>query len=341
MVQDILLPMTLGFVIFLIGMKAMELALHQSVGRHLQTVLERMTATPLHGLLIGTATTAVLQSSTAVTVMTIGLVNAKLLTFPRTLGIILGTNIGTCLTTELIGLNITRMAWPLLATSLALWMATALLRELGLGRLLMGFRSVRLGSGTASGATPAGERWLQAARSGSVIAGGFALLLVGMALMQSVGPAVEASGLFDAFLSRAENSVLWGIVAGAILTAAVHSGAAVIAIIMGLASALALPVPIGIAIVLGANIGTCVTALLVSLGGPKSGRFVAWSHALLNVGGAALFAPFTAELQAAASWFGASPAAQIAHAQTIFNIACSLLALPLCYLPIIRRMTVR
>ncbi|MFB9325496.1 Na/Pi cotransporter family protein [Paenibacillus aurantiacus] len=339
MFHEILLPMTLGFVIFLFGLKAMELALHQSVGRHLHTVLERMTSTPLHGLLVGTATTAVLQSSTAVTVMTIGLVNAGLLTFPRTLGIILGTNIGTCLTTELIGLNISRLAWPLLAASIALWLVTALFREIGLGQLLFGARSVRIGSG-AAGTLPGG-RWFGPLRSGSVIAGGFALLLVGMALMQSVGPAVEASGMFGTFLSRAEDSVLWGIAAGAILTAAVHSGAAVIAIVMGLATTLALPVPIGIAIVLGANVGTCVTALLVSLGGSKSGRFVAWSHVLLNMGGAALFAPFTGELQAAASWFGTSPAAQIAHAQTIFNIACSLLALPLCYLPLLRRMTVR
>lgn len=340
MFQEILLPMTLGFVIFLFGMKAMELALHQSVGRHLQTVLERMTSTPLHGMLIGTATTAVLQSSTAVTVMTIGLVNAGLITFPRTLGIILGTNIGTCLTTELIGLNISRFAWPLLLVSAAIWLVTVLVREIGLGQRLFGARSIRIGSGI-SGTSTAGGDWVRPLRSGSVIAGGFALLLVGMALMQSVGPAVEASGMFHAFLSRAEDSVLWGIAAGAILTAAVHSGAAVIAIIMGLAAALALPVPIGIAIVLGANIGTCVTALLVSFSGSKSGRFVAWSHVLLNVGGAALFAPFTGELQAAASWFGAAPAAQIAHAQTIFNIACSLIALPLCYLPMIRRLAVR
>ncbi|MBB3108975.1 phosphate:Na+ symporter [Paenibacillus phyllosphaerae] len=336
MLNSIVVPMVLGFMIFMLGLKAMELTLHRSVGHHLQTVLEQMTATPLHGLLIGTATTAVLQSSTAVTVMTIGLVNAGLLTFPRTLGIILGTNIGTCLTTELIGLNISKLGWPLLLISLGCWFVTVLAGELGLGTL----RRTKL-SFSQAGLRPSGSRFWPPVRSTSVVVGGFALLLIGMALMQSVAPAVEASSFFSAFLGRAEGSVIWGIAAGAVLTAAVHSGAAVIAIIMGLAAVSAMPVPIGIAIVLGANIGTCVTALLVSYSGSKAGRFVAWSHVVLNVGGAVLFAPFTRELQAVVAMMTTSPAAQIAHAQTIFNIACSLLALPLCYLPKLRRMKVQ
>ncbi|MCQ6558348.1 Na/Pi cotransporter family protein [Paenibacillus mendelii] len=331
MLQSIAFPMLIGFAIFMTGMKTMELALHRSVGRHLDTVLQRSTATPLHGLVVGTTATAVLQSSTAVTVMTIGLVNAGLLTFPRTLGIVLGTNIGTCLTTELIGMNISRFSWPILLVSLALWLLTALLGELG---LLPSRRSVsRIGSPEI--------RWLQPLRSTSVIMGGFALLLVGMGMMQSVGPAVQSSGLFSAFLTRAEDSVLWGLAAGVVLSAAVHSSAAVIAIIMGLAASFAMPVPIGIAIVLGANVGTCVTAVLASLGGSKSGRFVAWAHVLLNVGGAILFVPFVHQLQLITGWLTTSPAAQIAHAQTIFNMASSLLALPLCYLPVLQRMQPR
>ncbi|UVI32120.1 Na/Pi cotransporter family protein [Paenibacillus spongiae] len=334
MLQSIAFPMILGFAVFMTGMKMMELALHRSVGRHLDTVLQRSTATPLHGLLIGTAATAVLQSSTAVTVMTIGLVNAGLLTFPRTLGIVLGTNIGTCLTTELIGMNISRFSWPLLLVSLALWLVTALLGEIGLLPLR---QSARM----SMPQPPAVVRWLQPLRSTAVILGGFALLLVGMGMMQSVGPAVQSSGLFGAFLTRAEDSVLWGLAAGVVLSAAVHSSAAVIAIIMGLAASFAMPVPIGIAVVLGANVGTCVTAVLASIGGSKSGRFVAWAHVLLNVGGALLFIPILQQLHVITGWMTASPAAQIAHAQTIFNIASSLLALPLCYLPFLQRMQPR
>ena len=129
MMTAIALPMLLGFAIFMAGMKLMELALHKWAGPYLRAILEKATATPLHGLATGTAVTAVLQSSTAVTVMTIGLVNAKLMSFPRSLGIILGTNIGTCLTTELIGLNLNHMAVPLLAVSFLGWLASVLFWE--------------------------------------------------------------------------------------------------------------------------------------------------------------------------------------------------------------------
>ncbi|AZN40442.1 Na/Pi cotransporter family protein [Paenibacillus albus] len=326
MLNTILIPMTLGFILFLLGMRAMELALQRSVGNRLHVVLQRFTSTPLRGLLVGTATTAVLQSSTAVTVIAIGLVNAGLLTFPRTLGLILGTNIGTCLTTELIGLNLNRLGWPLLLLALGLWLTTVTFGELGaenwLGRGRNGLR-----------------RFIMPVRSLSVVLGGFALLLIGIGLMQSVAPAVQSTKFFHEFLARAEVSVLWGIAAGIVLTAMMHSSAAVIGIVMGLAQSGAMPLPIGIAIVLGANVGTCVTAVIAALGGTRAGRFVALAHVLLNVGGAALFAPFAAELGVAAAWLTSSPAGQIAHAQTLFNVLSSLLALPLCYLPRLRKLT--
>ncbi|GGD71581.1 Na/Pi cotransporter family protein [Paenibacillus nasutitermitis] len=333
MFHSIIAPMLIGFALFMFGMKAMELALHRSVGKHLHHVLQKTTQTPLHGLAVGTAATAVLQSSTAVTVMSIGLVNAGLLTFPRTLGIILGTNIGTCLTTELIGLNINHLAWPLLVVALGLWVFTALFGEMKL------YPQARGGYAFAAGGLTE-HRWFQPLRSAAVIIGGFALLLIGISIMQSIAPAVQSSGLFGAFLERAEHSVVWGLAAGIVLSAAVHSSAAVIGIIMGLASVGAMPVEIGIAVVLGANIGTCITAFLASLGGTKSGRFVAWSHIALNVGGAALFAPFVTELQTVSAWLSATPSGQIAHAQTVFNILSSLIALPVCYHPALKRMSV-
>lgn len=342
MVHSILVPMLAGFAVFMLGMKMMELALHRSAGKHLDHILKRSTATPIHGMVVGTATTAVLQSSTAVTVMSIGLVNAGLLTFPRTLGIVLGTNIGTCLTTELIGLNISSFALPMLELSLCVWVITVLIGETGLLPALPSRRrsAVRLGAAGGSPSLQAGS-WLLPVRNAAVIVGGFSLLLVGMKMMQSVSPAVQASGLFSLFLTKAESSVLWGLAAGIVLTAAVHSSAAVIAIIMGFAAAGVMPVPIGIAVVIGANIGTCVTAVLASLGGTKSGQYVAWAHVALNVGGAVLFAPLVGQLHDMMQWLTDSPAAQIAHAQTIFNIAGSLLALPLCYLPALQRLTPR
>lgn len=320
MIQMIFIPMLLGFAVFMCGMKLMELALHRLAGPYLTRILERSTRTPIHGLAIGTITTAFLQSSTAVTVIAIGMVNARLLTFPRTLGIILGTNIGTCITTELIGLNLNKLAVPLLIAAIGLWLATALLGEI---RLFPAIRSTR---------------WIDSLRSSSVVLCGFALLLTGMTMMQSVGSAVQDSPMFGWFLDKADDSLWWGLAAGAILTAAVHSSAAVIGIIMGFASIGAMPIELGVAVVLGANIGTCATALLASIGGSKAGQYVAWSHVVLNFGGALLFMPFIGELTALSEWISSSAAGQIAHAQTIFNILSSLLALPLCYLRPFRRM---
>lgn len=114
MLQEIVFPVTFGFALFLFGMKVMEAALHAWAGPRLIGVLHRTTRTPWTGLLSSSFITAVLQSSTAVTVMTIGLVNARLLSYARTLGIILGSNIGTCLTTELLALNIAKLGVPML-----------------------------------------------------------------------------------------------------------------------------------------------------------------------------------------------------------------------------------
>ncbi|OMF34179.1 sodium:phosphate symporter [Paenibacillus sp. FSL H8-0548] len=319
MVHTILIPMLLGFAVFMCGMKLMELALHRLAGPYLTGILARSTATPIHGLAIGTVTTAFLQSSTAVTVIAIGMVNAGLLTFPRTLGIILGTNIGTCITTEIIGLNLNKVAIPLLGFSIGLWLITAIFGEL---RLIPALRKTR---------------WLDSLRSISVVLCGFALLLTGMTMMQGVGPAVQDSPLFSWFLGKATGSLWWGLAAGAVLTAAVHSSAAVIGIIMGFVSAGVMPIELGIAVVLGANIGTCATALLASIGGSKAGQYVAWSHVILNAGGALLFMPFIGELTAISEWISTTPAGQIARAQTIFNVLSSLLALPFCYLAVFRK----
>ncbi|PYI51808.1 Na/Pi cotransporter family protein [Paenibacillus flagellatus] len=317
MIASIVLPMLVGLGIFLTGMKVMELALHQWAGSYLTGLVERFTRTPVRGLLIGTGVTAVLQSSSAITVITIGLVNAGIMTFPKTLGIILGANIGTCITTELIGLNLTKLAFPLLLTSGSVWLGTLL--PWG------GLRSYRL------------HRTLHHIRSLSLAVSGFASVILGVEVMQTIVPALQSRGLFGWFVEHAQRSVLWGVVAGAVLTAIIHSSAATIAMTMGLAAVDAIPVEVGIAIVLGANVGTCATALLAGIGGSRNGQFVAWSHIALNVGGALLFLPLLHVLHEASALLSSRPSGQIAHAQTIFNIVSSLVALPLCYLPALRK----
>lgn len=296
--RDFILPL-LGLCMFLFGMKLMELMLHRIAGSKLPGILERFTRTPVRGLVTGSILTATLQSSTAVTVITIGLVNAGVLQFPQTLGIILGTNIGSTLTTELLTFQLGRFAMPLL-----------------------------LVSGIACAH--------RALRPMAITAMGFALVLQGVQHMALLAPALESRGLLPQ--QAGDSGLLWGLLAGAGLAALAHSSAAAIATAMALAAAGAMPVTVGIAVVLGANMGTCATALLAGFsGGNRAGRFVAISHLVLNAGGALLFLPLTEVLHYTVRAITDDPAAQIAHAQTIFNIVCSLIALPLCYTKLLQR----
>ncbi len=319
LLTQLVLPMLVGLAVFLFGMKIMEFALFKWTGPYLQRAIRRLTRTPLHGLLVGTGATALTQSSSAVTVLTIGFVNAGVLTFPNTLGIILGTNIGSCLTTELIGMRMNGNMLPVLLIGSGAWLATWLPLP---AKWLAHFNSARL---------------LSILRCLSLASAGFSCILIGIEIMQTIVDYLQAHGLLTWFIEHAQRSMLWGILAGAALTAVIHSSAASIAMTMGLASLGVIPVDLGIAIVLGCNIGTCATAMVASIGGSRFGQYVAWSHLVLNVGGAALFYPFVEQLHSLSAWLTANEAGQIAHAQTIFNVISSLIALPFCYLPVFRR----
>lgn len=322
MIMYVVSASVFGLALLLGGMKLMEVALRQWAGSRLPAVLGRTTSTPFKGFLAGTLSSALMQSGTAVTVLTIGLVNARLLPLANSFGIILGTNVGTCLTTELMSLQLHRYALPLLAAAFALWLWTALSGEM---RTLP--------------ALP--KRYAPPLRYGSAALAGFGLLLFGFAVLQSVGPTLQSSDAFMSMMAHAESSPAWGLLGGAAITGAVHSSSAVIAMSMGLADAGVLSPATGVAVMLGANVGTCFTGLLASLSGGRGGRFVALSQIVLNLSGAMLFYPLRGALLVAASWLApGDPASQIAHAQTLFNVVCSLLALPVAYM-LLRREAIR
>jgi len=313
MIRSLLAASVFGLALLLLGMKLMESALRMWAGSRLPQVLQRTTSTPIRGFVAGTASSALMQSGTAVTVLTIGLVNAEMLPLAGSFGVILGTNVGTCLTTELMSLHLQRYGLPLLAVAVAGWLWTALADEM---RVLP-----RLPS-----------RWAEGLRYGSAALAGFAMLLAGFAMLQSIGPSLLEDGRFMSLMTEASGRPVWGLLSGAALSGAIHSSAAVIGMTMGLADSGALSPTTGIAVMLGANIGTCFTGLLAALGGGRGGRFVALSQIALNVAGVTLFYPLRGLLFAAAYRLAPNdPAAQIAHAQTLFNIACSLLALPAAY----------
>ncbi|WP_135546705.1 Na/Pi symporter [Paenibacillus cymbidii] len=322
MFAAIIAPLGAGLAMFLFGMKIMEMALDRLAGPRLAAALARFTRTPARGMAASAAVTAALQSSTAVTVATIGLVNAGLIRFRQTLGVILGANIGTCLTTTLLGGGLDRLAVPLLLTASAVCAASWLPLPLGARR-----------AASATAPAPVRPHRPLALRYGALAAAGFACVLLAMQVLQSIAPALRERGTLDAFIALAQTSLLWGVLAGAALTALIHSSAACIAMAMSLAATQAISPTLGIAIVIGANIGTCATALIASASGSRYGRWVAWTHIALNAGGALLFYPLIGLLEQTAALLSATPAGQIAQAQTLFNVSCSLLALPICYLP--------
>jgi len=318
MFAHFIVPSLLGFALLLSGMKVMEASLERWAGHRLVSWVSKSTSTPLRGFAVGTAASALLQSSTAVTVLTIGFVNAGWLNLARSLGIILGTNVGTCFTTELMSLQLHTYGVYFLAFGVVGWLVSFAFNEM-----------------RDAASAP---RRINGLRYVSVATGGFGLLLVGFKLLQSIGPALRENGYFETLMRHTYDNLMWGVLGGAVITALVHSSSAVVAMCMGLAAAGAISPEAGIAIVLGANVGTCFTGLVASLGGGSGGRFVALSQLALNVGGAALFFPLIGALHDAAAWLApGDPSAQIAHAQTIFNVLCSMIALPIAYLPVWRK----
>jgi phosphate:Na+ symporter len=279
--------------LFLFGMQVMRIGLTNLTGNRLQEWLVKFTKTPTHGLITGTLSTALVQSSSAITVLTIGLVNARLITFPQTVGIILGANIGTCLTTELIALNIADFAVPMLIIGTIAWLTRHhLTRCIGL------------------------------------FFAGFGCIFLGMETMQVIVIPLKTAGFFEHILLSSSTPII-GVAAGMVITAIIQSSSATTAMVMGLIEGSVVPLELGIAMTLGANIGTCLTAWLASIGGLPAAKQVAWAHILLNLFGTLLFIPLIPLLADISLTLTHIPAIQIAHAQTIFNIACSLIALPL------------
>jgi len=292
-IVSILAPFTFGLSFFLFGMYAMRTGFQNLAGKKMEEWMSRFTRTPVHSFWIGLLTTFVLQSSSAVTVLTIGLTNAGLIQFTQTVGIILGTNLGTTVTTELIALKLESFAIPMLLVGVALW--------------LMPRRNIRC--------------------IGLVIAG-FGLIFLGIDTMKIMAKPLEQSETFRSLFMESSHSIWVGLITGIVFTALIHSGSATTVITMGLLTHQVLSMETALAIVLGANVGTCFTAVIASIGTNIASKQVAWCHTLFNVAGALVFLPILPQLALVSAFLTDNPSMQIAHSQTIFNLVCSLVALP-------------
>lgn len=295
MPMNLLVPFGFGLFIFLWGLSKMRTGLENLARDRLQSVLLRFTKTPWRSFWTGTITTAFLQSSSAVTVLTIGFVNAGMISFSQSLGIILGSNVGTTITTQILALKIEDFAIPLLVIGGGLTLLP--------GPLLKNIGSVSLG---------------------------FGAIFWGIEWMQSITGLLKEQGWISWLIHHGGNPIASGLITGIIVTALIHSSSACIAMTMGFYAAHVIPLPFAIAVVFGSNIGTCVTALMASIRTIPAAKQVALSHLILNVAGAILFTPFIPAIVQLAPYLSSDPAVQIAHIQTLFNLICSIAVLPFC-----------
>ena len=258
-----------------------------------KTRLTHFTDTPWKGMLAGILITCILQSSSAVMVITLGFISTGMLSFTQSIGIILGTNIGTTITTELITFDIQAFLIPLIVLSLlCLFIRNKKVQSIGLILLGISFVFTAMG-GFEYLARPLGE-----------------------------------SAFMSPLLLSLNDSYLLSVIAGMILTGIIQSSTATTGIIMGFLTNGAMDIDTGVAIILGSNIGTCVDVLLASIGGGREAKLTAYAHIWLNVLGVMAFYPFIGWLAQVGKELAQAPDVQLAHASVLFNVICSLLVLP-------------
>lgn len=292
-----------GLGMFLYGMNGMADGLQKSAGTKLQHLLKILTANRFLGVLAGAGITAIIQSSSAATVMVVGFVNAGLLDLSQAVGIIMGANIGTTITSWIVSMS----EWG------------AVLKPEFFAPLLVG-----VGAGLAMFAKSSRKK-----QTGEILVG-FGLLFIGLDLMSSsIEPYRDAPVFARAFTVLGRNPLL-GILTGAAVTAVIQSSSASVGILQTLAMNGVVNWQSAIFITLGQNIGTCVTALLSSMGAHKTAKRAAVIHFLFNCIGALIFGILMFGIFAAAPAFASSPinSIQISVFHTIFNVANTIILFP-------------
>ena len=276
-----------GLAVFLHGMTVMTDGLKAAAGSRMKVFLKAMTRNRWTSLFAGTGITAVIQSSSVTTVLAVGFVSAGLLSFQSTLGLILGANLGTTITAQIIAFKVTNAAWVMVAFGYLFSLIFSKKSYKEIGTIIMGLGLVFLGMNVMSEATQP---------------------------LKDYEPFIQ--------LMKELDNYVWGILIGALFTAAVQSSSATTGVVIVLASQGLIGVEAGIAIIFGANIGTCVTAVLSAIGKPRDAMRVAFSHVFFNVVGVFIWIAFIGELSDLVGWIsGNDKARQIANAHTLFNVA--------------------
>lgn len=304
-----LLTMIGGLAFFLYGMHLLGEALAKTSGGKMEALLAKMTDNPFKGVLFGAAITAVIQSSSATTVMVVGFVNSGLMNLEQAVGVIMGANIGTTITSWLLSLSGIENDHTLL-TLLKPETFSPFLAMAGILLLMAGKSDKKKNAGN--------------------ILLGFSILMTGMNVMSSAMKPLGDIPAFSSLFIRFSNPIM-GIVAGAILTALIQSSSASVGILQALCMSGAIPYSAVLPIIMGQNIGTCVTALISSIGAKPNARRAAFLHLYFNLIGTILFMSGFYLVHSVFPFHffenAASPAG-IAIIHSLFNVFATLVLLP-------------
>ncbi|MCI7442756.1 MAG: Na/Pi cotransporter family protein, partial [Clostridium sp.] len=283
-----------GLGLFLYGMKLMGDGLENAAGENLKNILEKVTSNKFMGVLVGAIVTAIIQSSSATSVMVVSFVNAGLMNLTQTVGVTMGANIGTTITAQMVTLDFEAIV-PLF---------------IGIGAIML--------------LTVKKKR----NKDLSAIILGFGILFLGMSTMSGAMEPLKESNAFKDIIDIMGNNVFLGILVGLVATAILQSSSATTGILVALGSTGVIEIEVAIPIILGCNIGTCITAVLASASGNKSAKKAAFLNVLIKVIGVIIMLPFIGYLRDVVVYITSDVGKEIANAHTIFNVITSIVLLP-------------
>lgn len=284
-----------GLGLFIYGMKLMGDGLENAAGEGLKSILEKVTSNRLMGVAVGAIVTAVIQSSSATTVMVVGFVNAGLMSLAQAAGVIMGANIGTTITAQLVAFKLDQIAPIFVCVGAMIVMFARAKKRREIGNIILGF----------------------------------GILFTGMGIMSGAMKPMASSPMFMDILIAIGDNWFIGIIAGAAITALLQSSSATTGILIALATTGSIDIGLALPVVFGCNIGTCITAIIASIGTNKTAHKAALLHLIFNIVGTVIFLPFLNILgEFVQSTSPGDVSRQIANAHTVFNIANTALLLP-------------
>ncbi|XCP85940.1 Na/Pi cotransporter family protein [Roseburia hominis] len=297
-----------GLAVFIFGMNMMSECLQKAAGEKMRSILALLTRTPILGVLAGALTTAVLQSSSATTVMAIGFVSAGLMTLPQAISIILGANIGTTMTAQIIAFNISDYISVIIFAGFMVSFVAKSEKVKNIGQTIFAF----------------------------------GLLFLGIETMGGVMKPLASSPVFTDMIGKVADIPVLGVLVGTLMTLVVQSSSATIAVLQNFASQAGpdgvtsvIGLTGAIPILLGDNVGTTITALLASVGQPKDAKRTAAAHCIFNLSGCMLFIWFVEPFAKVIRFISTKGpeveviSRQIANAHTLFNIVMTIIWIPM------------